>query len=364
MNFLRGKKILLIIDPQNDFMDFVEKYEPSLSVSGASNDMNKLAIFLEQNPKLFDEIHVSLDSHTVNHIGHESFWSKDKKWKPNVFEHFYVYEGDPKIYVGKSESEKRETKTADPHLHPWAYHYILEMKKEKKPIPCLWPTHCILGEKGWQIYEPLKTVLMAINLKKKNVFYHEKGTNDLVEMYSIFKAEKTYEEILEKISRIDHSTAAYIKYKFRDIQITAESETEVDSCRYCYQIPDLPNEIRNYKTGLNEELLNRLFGKYRNNKIYVCGEAKDYCVRASLEDMIRYGQMKNMEKPNSYLLKNIYLMNHFTSFISEDIPEHVTEPISVINESTIEDIADSVRGLHVVSSKQQSKFFRCFSRGR
>ena len=62
---------LLIIDPQNDFMDLPDS---ALPVPGAVADMDRLAAFIRRAGKKIDDIHVTLDSHRLIDIAHPTFW--------------------------------------------------------------------------------------------------------------------------------------------------------------------------------------------------------------------------------------------------------------------------------------------------
>lgn len=55
------KNILLIVDPQNDFIT------GSLSVEGAEAKMKKLATYIEEKGHIYDHICITLDSHPENH---------------------------------------------------------------------------------------------------------------------------------------------------------------------------------------------------------------------------------------------------------------------------------------------------------
>lgn len=55
------KKILIIVDPQNDFIT------GSLAVPGAEEKIDALADYLYENGRFFDSIYVTLDSHPENH---------------------------------------------------------------------------------------------------------------------------------------------------------------------------------------------------------------------------------------------------------------------------------------------------------
>jgi nicotinamidase-related amidase len=132
-----------------------------------------------------------------------------------------------------------------------------------KPLPNTWPAHCIIGTKGWEIYEPLAKVLNSDKYKNK-VFIHEKGTNDLVEMYSIFKAEVPYADLYPRNT------------------VTEYTETVPTP----NEIVNTPNTVRNYATKLNKEFIKRLRGENNENIVYVCGEAKTHCVKTSTEDLV------------------------------------------------------------------------------
>ena len=62
---------LLVIDPQNDFMDVDGA---ALPVPGASADMARLAGFVDTMAAQIDDIVVTLDSHASVGIERTSFW--------------------------------------------------------------------------------------------------------------------------------------------------------------------------------------------------------------------------------------------------------------------------------------------------
>lgn len=68
------KNILLIIDPQNDFIT------GPLAVKGAEEKMRKLAEHIKEKGHKYDSIWVTLDSHTKNH---SSFEEQGGIWKPH-----------------------------------------------------------------------------------------------------------------------------------------------------------------------------------------------------------------------------------------------------------------------------------------
>lgn len=68
------KNILLIVDPQNDFIT------GSLAVEGAEEKMKKLAEHIKEKGHKYDSIWVTLDSHVSKHC---SFEENGGIWKPH-----------------------------------------------------------------------------------------------------------------------------------------------------------------------------------------------------------------------------------------------------------------------------------------
>ena len=76
---------LLIIDPQNDFCDLPlaeqstdpltigDKRVPALPVTGADQDMKRLAAFIDRVGNKLSGIHVTLDSHYPIDIAHPTW---------------------------------------------------------------------------------------------------------------------------------------------------------------------------------------------------------------------------------------------------------------------------------------------------
>jgi len=348
--------VLLIIDPQNDFTDIdktIKKkkylkdntpeenpntfylYETSdskgLQVPGAKGDLDRLVELIKK--KTFKEIHVSLDSHTKNHIGHIGFWTPesssviegyDESKRPRPLEIFSVgpagedsdtvvdlpagedsdtvvdlYKKFP-IMIGKNEN-KRPAYAKYPAWQKFAHTYIRMMQEKKTndptvPEPCLWSEHCIKGEDGWKVYDGLGTELANAVSKGSKVFYHEKGTNDFVEMYSIFSAEIPFDDVIEETKKLNPPLDILDLEGGSFDAALPEPSTELNK----------PNSKNNYATGFNETLFKTLMSN--GNKVYVCGEAKSHCVKTSLQDMIKHC---NTEMPAS----NIILIQDCTSII-------------------------------------------------
>jgi len=260
----------------------------------------------------FNEVHVSLDSHNLTHIAHLGFWELNpeqlEEINNSINKGIVGFRLDPKPsgttdiaeeLKKNIESFKIELYDLNPGgvtlpgcenimprgvvtingeetpidrntLKTLAVDYINKLTlsntiNPSKPLPNTWPAHCIIGSKGWEIYEPLATVLNSEKYKGKGkVFIHEKGTNDLVEMYSIFKAEVAYPDLYPR-----NTVSGYT-------EVVPEPNVNVNE----------PNQVRNYATKLNTGFIERLRGVNKENTVYVCGEAKTHCVKTSAEDLV------------------------------------------------------------------------------
>ncbi len=73
---------LLVIDPQVDFMDSPGS---SLPVTGANDDMKRLASLVTRVGHKFEDIHVTLDSHHTIDVGHPGMWRDRDGNLPNPF---------------------------------------------------------------------------------------------------------------------------------------------------------------------------------------------------------------------------------------------------------------------------------------
>jgi nicotinamidase-related amidase len=368
---LRGNNVLLIIDPQIDFVDD-STYNPALPVPKSKNDMEKIAKFITDNINTIDEIHVSLDSHTKTHIAHSDFWINTYN-KPLQFCTLFVKDNDTKIYIKDTNgTELGMINPQNPLLNELAYKYIKAMNdlikktddeniiisndnttngtnnplKPNKPPPLIWPTHCLKTEnQNWNVHPILHDVLKQENIYKK-VTYHEKGTNDLVEMYSIFSAEVPFEEIIKDLDENlikdikRHPNSNFEKYPWYNVEkapdgIKMKSPNET-------QTPQ--NPINNYCTTFNDELFKKLMINEKNgkkNKVFVCGEAKTHCVKTSLEDMVQHCDN------NNYLASNIYLLDDMASSIKGQ-PPNENMFIDNLNNSLL-DLKQ--KGMNVINSE-------------
>ena len=174
---MRTKKIhLVVIDPQNDFMDLKDS---ALPVTGANADMDRLAAFIRAHGHRLEDIHVTLDSHQVVDIAHPSWW-RDAKGK--MVQPFTLIKADDiraGIYVPR-----------DPGQLKRSLEYAEALEKTGKYFLFIWPEHCLIGTWGHGIQANLATALSEWQRNEYAlVDYVTKGSNPFTEHYGGLMAE-------------------------------------------------------------------------------------------------------------------------------------------------------------------------------
>lgn len=240
----QGKKILLIIDPQNDF------HTGTLAVPHAIEDAEKIVQLIDSD--IFNEIHVSLDTHTHKHIGHPGFYS-------NGYTQLNTYTG---------EQIAADSTLPEGYLKNYNTAHENETTGRGGPY-MMWPEHCIENTDGHKIFDSIDNALKVAKGREKNVKYHIKGQNELTEMYSIFSA------------TVDPQTCCGMKDRYSGVNTkTYDIAVGLDS----YEIAC---ECVNLNTQRNEGLINNLLGSDGQNTVYVCGQAKSHCVADSINDLLK-----------------------------------------------------------------------------
>lgn len=276
----RGKNILLIIDPQIDF------HTGSLAVPNAEEDAKKIVELI--NSEKFHEIHVSLDTHTKNHIGHSGFY--DSGYVP--FGNYY--NGEPvKDEEGNDAGPKKDdegnaipktvakqkiiqTDVVLPDNYLETYNEIHNTARGTDYM--MWPEHCIEGSDGHKIYPPIYHALKEAE-SVKHVRYHIKGQNELTEMYSIFSATVNPTECGGPEKRYNPSASE--RYEENDYNREQGVSSYDEACKHV-----------NLNTSINRGLINNLCGEQGENTVYVCGQAKSHCVADSIIDLLKVGKGK------------------------------------------------------------------------
>jgi len=171
-------RLLVIIDPQNDFMNSPQ-HQGSLAIDEAYADMERLVRYIKKD--MPEQILVTLDSHTVNHIAHKLWWTNKSGNHPAPFTVISVDDVEQGRWQGKD--------------HEHSLWYVRELEKQGNYELIIWPDHCIMDTPGHQVVSILaETLTWWENETGKKVRYLRKGMNDYTEHYSALKAEVVIDE--------------------------------------------------------------------------------------------------------------------------------------------------------------------------
>lgn len=182
---------LLIIDPQNDFCDIAlaeqpadplaagRKLAPALPVTGADQDMKRLAAFIDRvGHKLFD-IHVTLDSHNPIDIAHPTWWTNDQGQAPAPF-----------TVITAQDLAAGLWRSRNPLLQERSRQYVEQLQAAQRYALVVWPEHCLIGHWGHNVHAAVAQSLDAWARKKLDVAdFVTKGSNPFTEHYSAVQAE-------------------------------------------------------------------------------------------------------------------------------------------------------------------------------
>jgi nicotinamidase/pyrazinamidase len=175
------KTTLFIIDPQYDFCDS----NGSLYVKGAENDISRLSKMIKTNVTQIDDIHVTLDSHHLVHIGHPIFWVNSQGQHPDIAE---FYKGNPTI-ITADDVRKGKWRAYNPGYQKVALEYVESLEKNGRYILIVWPPHCLIGSLGATIMPELCEALLDWEKQFAVVNKITKGSNMFTEHYSAVKAD-------------------------------------------------------------------------------------------------------------------------------------------------------------------------------
>ncbi len=167
---------LLIIDPQNDFLDVPGA---TLPVPGANADMQRLADWLLSHLAQVQSITVTLDSHSSVGVERTTFW-QDAQGLP-VAPFTLITAAD----VAAGKFAPRHAEKRDEVLR---YLRALEVGGKRQLI--VWPVHCVTGTWGHNIHSALAQAIAAWEERAGQVCHKVlKGQHPLTEQYSVFRAE-------------------------------------------------------------------------------------------------------------------------------------------------------------------------------
>lgn len=167
---------LIIIDPQNDFMD---ASGAALPVPGAVADMQRLARMIDRVGHKLEDIHVTLDSYRVIDVGHPGMWRNQDGEHPAPF-----------TIVAADDIENGIWTPRNPAFRSRLLSYARSLEREGNYPLMVWPEHCLIGTPGHNVQADLMEALVRWERREfANVDYVVKGTNTFTEHYGALMAE-------------------------------------------------------------------------------------------------------------------------------------------------------------------------------
>jgi len=166
---------LLCIDPQNDFCN----PQGALFVPGADEDMQRLVSMTTRLNDVWDDIHVTLDSHHEIHIAHPVVWKDAAGNHP-----------DPFTLITASDVENGVWMPINPNWRDRFLAYTRSLEQNGRYVLVIWPVHCVIGSWGHSIVPELSDAFRVWEKTQiANVDYVTKGSNSWTEHYSAVKAD-------------------------------------------------------------------------------------------------------------------------------------------------------------------------------
>ena len=225
---------LLIIDPQNDFCDLPENWQPrspvteqviapSLPVAGAHADMQRLASWIASQGEKLGQITLTLDSHQSYDIAHPAFWQQRDGSAVTPFTQITAAQVRAGDFAPRNAAEQART-----------LQYLDQLEAQGSYTLMVWPLHCEIGSWGHGVHASVLTACRQWqDLQHRAVRHVFKGMNPWTEHYSAIRAE----------------------------------------------VPDAQDP----ETGLNTALLTQLRA---SRQLVIAGEASSHCVRATTEHIV------------------------------------------------------------------------------
>ena len=167
---------LLVIDPQNDFLDIAGAQLP---VPGANADMQRLADWLMRHLSQVRSITVTLDSHASVGVERTSFWQDAPGGPVAAFTVVTAADVLAGTYRPRHARQREEV---------LRYLQALEASGQRQLV--VWPVHCVVGTWGHNIHSGLAQALAAWEADSGSICNKvQKGLHPLTEQYSAFRAE-------------------------------------------------------------------------------------------------------------------------------------------------------------------------------
>lgn len=179
---------LLVIDPQNDFCDLPAEYllkdgpaaaAPSLPVTGAHADMQRLGELIQRGVRGLTDISVTLDSH--HHLGIErpTFWMQGDGKEVTPFTQILAADVRARKYLPRHFAGTAR-----------ALAYLDALEAAGRYTLMVWPGHCEIGTWGHNVHADVRQAYNRWETLELGVVQKvTKGSNPWTEHYSALMAE-------------------------------------------------------------------------------------------------------------------------------------------------------------------------------
>ena len=177
---------VLIVDPQNDFCDLpVDMWpvgggvRPSLPVTGAHADMQRLAAWMRQQADHIHAITLTLDSHQAYDIAHPLFWQQRDG-----------AEVAPFTSITAAQVRAGDYAPRQPNNLPRVLQYLDALEASGRYTLMVWPLHCEIGSWGHGVHGDVLAACRSWQALHQQAVQHVfKGSNPWTEHYSAIRAE-------------------------------------------------------------------------------------------------------------------------------------------------------------------------------
>jgi nicotinamidase/pyrazinamidase len=181
---------MLIIDPQNDFCDLPDDWQPidpvtgqrrvpALPVKGAHADMQRLAQLVDAGKAGISDIIVTLDSHHRLDVAHPLFWVTGEG-------------GDVQPFITITAQQVRDGlyRPRQAEALPRVLAYLDELENRGRYTLMIWPVHCEIGTWGHNVHADVMAACNRWEEANWSVVQQiYKGANPWTEHYSAMQAE-------------------------------------------------------------------------------------------------------------------------------------------------------------------------------
>ena len=221
------------IDWQHDFCST----DGALYVPGADEDAKRCSAMIKRLKRKITGMHFTMDCHQLVHIAHPIWWINSKGEHPTPFTIITIEDVEDGVW-----------KTTNHALQQWSLHYVKELKNKGKYVLCIWPPHCLIGQKGNNIYDPIAETLTEWEALFRKVDYRVKGSNPYTEHYSAIEAEVT--DSNDPTTQLQTGKGSLIQL-LADADIVATTGQALSHC--------LANTIRSVVNNFGEENIKKLW---------------------------------------------------------------------------------------------------------